>query len=234
MTASTESTTPPVGEPTARRGARRDALRALAESYARHAPVRSVAIVGNRPMSPDPDRAAAVDGCDLVLRVNGFRLDDAGDEPTYGRRADVVFFHRGVVASRWFFQDYQDRLYLLVEPGRLHGEREALPDWWPTDLGQVHVSNEDLTLALSRDLGFDTVVAGTWATTGTMAAWWARDAFPDAHLEVTGFSFHEEEVPPSWQHASGRMMEINAEHDLGPERRFMREWVRGAAVRYWT
>ena len=65
--------------------------------------MRSVAVVGNKPLDPSPDRAAAIDACDLVVRVNGFRLDDDSDEPTYGRRAEVVFFNRALRATPWFF-----------------------------------------------------------------------------------------------------------------------------------
>ena len=139
---------------------RRAQVRELAETYARATPVRSIAVVGNKPLAPSADRAAAIDSCDLVIRVNGFRLDDTGDESTYGRRAEVVFFNRALRATPWFFAGYRDRLYLLVEPGRLHWEPDLIPTWWPRDLGQIHIDNEDLTLPLSAEMGLDSVRGG--------------------------------------------------------------------------
>ena len=38
-----------------------DLLREYVEAYAVHRPVRSVAVVGNAPLAPDPERAAAID-----------------------------------------------------------------------------------------------------------------------------------------------------------------------------
>ena len=108
---------------------RRRQLRELACSYARGPEVGSVAVVGNKPMDADPERASAVDGCDLVTRVNGFQLDDTAEEATYGRRAEVVFFNRVLRATPWVFEDYQDRLHLIVEPGRLHWEPDLVPCW---------------------------------------------------------------------------------------------------------
>jgi hypothetical protein len=82
---------------------RRTLVRELALAYARTTPVRSVAVVGNKPLEPSADRVAAVDACDLVVRVNGFRLDDGSAPPAYGTRADVVFFNRALRATPWFF-----------------------------------------------------------------------------------------------------------------------------------
>lgn len=213
---------------------RRDDVRELVRTYAHDRRVRSVAVLGNKPLDPSPDRAAAIDGCDLVIRVNSFRLDEDGDPPSYGRRVDTVFFHRGLVATRWFFENYQDRLYLLVEPGRLHWEREALPDWWPADLGQVHVSNADLTLRLSAELRLDSLQEGVWSTTGTMAAWWAHDAFPDASVELAGYSFVEDATQTTWSHASGTTTTITPEHRLTEEAELIRGWIADGRTRVWA
>jgi hypothetical protein len=212
---------------------RRTLLRELACAYARSPRVRSVAVVGNRPMDPDPERAAAVDGCDLVVRVNGFRLDDAVDETTYGRRADVVFFNRALRATPWFFTDYQDRLYLLVEPGRLHWEPDLVPSWWPADLGQVHVDNDDLTVPLSIELGLDSRAEGLWSTTGTMAAWWARTTFPDAQLHLAGYSFVDDPLQTRWEHASGDDCIVGPEHRIAREADLMRGWVAAGNAILW-
>ncbi|MCZ2859540.1 hypothetical protein [Blastococcus sp. VKM Ac-2987] len=213
---------------------RRNDLRELVRSYARDPRIRSIAVLGNKPMLPSPERAAAVDGCDLVIRVNSFRLDEDGEPPNYGKRVDAVFFHRGLVATRWFFEDYQYRLYLLVEPGRLHWEREALPDWWPSDLGQVHLSNADLTLRLSDALGLDSLRDGVWSTTGTMAAFWAHDAFPDARVELAGYSFIDDPGQTSWEHASGSATTLTPEHRLAAEAQLMRGWLADGRTRVWA
>jgi hypothetical protein len=213
---------------------RRNRVRELARTYARDPRVRSIAVLGNKPLEPSAERVAAVEACDLVIRVNSFRLDEDGEAPTYGRRVDAVFFHRGLVATPWFFEDYQDRLYLLVEPGRLHWEREAIPDWWPSDLGQVHLNNADVTLRLSAEMGLDSTKDGVWSTTGTMAAWWAHDAFPSARLELAGYSFIDDAAQTSWQHASGATMPITPEHRLAAESQLMRRWVDEGRAHVWA
>lgn len=212
---------------------RRECLRTLAEAYARGGRVSSIAAVGNKPLEPSRQRADAIDGCDLVIRVNGFRLDDDGDPPTYGRRADVVFFNRGLRATPWFFTGYQDRLHLMVEPGRLHWEPESVPAWWPADLGQVHLDNDDLTIPLSRELGLDSRREGLWATTGTMAAWWARTTFPDAELHLAGYSFVDQPDQTRWDHASGDDCIVGPEHRIALESDLLRRWVKDGSARFW-
>ncbi|MQA33295.1 hypothetical protein GCU49_06895 [Modestobacter roseus] len=205
----------------------------MAAAHAQNSAVRTVAVVGNKPLEPSADRAAAVDGCDLVVRVNGFRLDDPGSAATYGRRADVVFFNRALRATPWFFDDYQDRVYLMVEPGRLHWEPDLVPSWWPADLGQVHVDNEDLTIPLSEDLGLDSRAEGLWATTGTMAAWWARTTFPDAELVLAGYSFVDDPDQTSWRHASGDDCIVGPEHRIALESRLFRRWAEAGRTAIW-
>lgn len=202
-------------------------------TYARTGNVSSVAVLGNKPMTPDSERVAAVDGCDLVVRVNGYKLDEPGEPPAYGVRTDVVFFNRALRATQWFFTGYHDRLYLLVEPGRLHWEPDLVPAWWPADLGHVHVDNDDLTLPLSEELGLDSRTEGLWATTGTMAAWWARTTFPDAELHLAGYSFVDEPAQTRWDHASGDDCLVGREHRIALESDLMRRWVKDGSARFW-
>jgi hypothetical protein len=213
---------------------RRSQIRQLAETYARELPVRSVAVVGNKPLTPSAERAAAIDDCDLVVRVNGFRLDDDGEPATYGRRADVVFFTRGVRATPWFFSGYRDRLYLMVEPGRLHWEPDLIPSWWPQDLGQIHVNNDDLTVPLSAEMGLDSLRDSAWATTGTMAAWWARTTFLDAQMDIAGYSFVDEPAQTAWAHAYGEDCDVSADHHIALEAELMRRWITEGKATLWN
>ncbi len=200
-------------------------LRLLAETYAVRLPVRTVAVLGNAPLQPSPERVAAVEAADLVVRVNGYATDGPGDEPTYGRATHVVLFNRALRATPAFFDRYRERLYLLVEPARFTDEREDIPHWWPADLGQVHLSNEHHVLPLSEALGLDSAGAGQWATTGTMAAWWARTTFPDARLLLGGYSFLDDDTQTSWEHAAGDPCVVGAEHRIAAEGRLLRRWV---------
>ncbi|HKC27672.1 MAG TPA: hypothetical protein VKB75_06635 [Jatrophihabitans sp.] len=199
-------------------------LRELTDAYAR-LPVRRVAVVANAPLDPSAERAALVDSCDLVFRVNGFALDTPDRPPAVGQRADVVVFNRGVRPTRWLFQDYRDRLYLLVEPGRMHWEPETIPDWWPPDLGMVAVPNRDVTIPLSDALGIDSFQTPHWATTGTMATWLAKQLYPAAELHLAGVSFIDNPDQTSWEHAVGEPCPISAEHLLSRESDLLRQWV---------
>lgn len=204
-------------------------LRELLDVYADRPAPRSVAVVGNQPLAADQERAAAVDACDLVIRVNGFKLDVPG-EPTTGTKVHAVVFNRALRATPWVFQDYSKRLYLLVEPGRLHWEPDLLPQWWPADLGHVHVNNYEVTLPLSDALGLPTRAEPTWATTGTMAAWIAHTTFPDARLVLTGFSFIDDPDQTSWMHASGDSCIVGPEHQIAAEGRLLDSWTKTSST----
>jgi hypothetical protein len=206
-------------------------LTMLLQVYARREDVRSVAVVGNAPVAADAERAAAIDACDLVIRVNGFVEDEPGVAPAVGRRTDVVVFNRALRATPWVFRNYRDRLYLLVEPGRLHWEPEVVPGWWPADLGFVPVSNREVTLPLSDALGLPTRHEAAWSTTGTMAAWIARTNFPDAELVMAGFSFIDDPHQTSWMHAAGDSCVVGAEHHIVPEGRLLDSWTRTSRAR---
>ena len=203
----------------------RDLLRALAETYAARRPVRTVAVLGNQPLDPSEERVALVEAADLVVRVNGFAVDAPGAPPTYGRAAHVVVFNRALRATPAFFDGYRERLYLMVEPARPFFEREEVPSWWPADLGQVHLNNDSVVLPLSDALGLDMMRDGLWATTGTVAAWWARTHFPDARLRLGGYSFLEDDTQTHWQHAAGDACIVGQEHRIAAEARLLRSWL---------
>ena len=112
-------------------------LTELMTAYARDEPVRSVAVVGNAPLAPDPVRARAIDDADLVIRMNSFVMDVPSGPACQGSRVDVVVWNRITRATEFVFHDYRDRLYVLVEPMRLHGNPEMWPTSWPDDLGLV-------------------------------------------------------------------------------------------------
>ncbi|MFC4005055.1 hypothetical protein ACFS2C_27390 [Prauserella oleivorans] len=197
----------------------------LLRAYADRPDPRAVAVVGNQPLEPDEHRAKTIDACDLVVRVNGYVCDEPAGPPAVGRRTHVVVFNRALRATKWVFADYPEKLYLLVEPGRLHWEPEDIPGWWPADLGFVPVSNRAVTLPLSDALGLPTHAEGRWATTGTMAAWIARTAFPDADLVLAGFSFVDDPHQTSWRHAAGDACVVGPEHRIAAEGSLLTSWI---------
>ncbi|RZQ62190.1 hypothetical protein [Amycolatopsis suaedae] len=205
----------------------------LLEAYADRPSPRAVAVVGNQPLPEDPQRAKAIDACDMVIRVNGFVCDEPDGPPAVGTRTHVVVFNRAVRATKWVFHDYRSRLYLMVEPGRLHWEPEELPAWWPADLGLVPVSNTEVTLPLSDALGLPTRTESTWSTTGTMAAWIARTAFPTAELLLTGFSFIDNPNQTHWDHAAGDSCIVGPEHQIAAEGRLLDSWTRTGNTKLW-
>jgi hypothetical protein len=201
------------------------ALRHLMAAYAVTPDVRSIAVVGNAPLAPSAERARRIDGADLVIRVNGFALDDPQGPPVVGRRADVVVVQWAVMATPWLFEDYTQRLYLFNEPGQMHWDVEEVPPWWPPDLGLVPIPNRDVTMPLVRQLGLHTAERPQWATTGTTATWLAAEAFPEARVTATGFSFLDDVEQKSWAHAYGAECKVNEEHDLVAEAALLRRLI---------
>jgi len=200
-------------------------IEALCRAYARDPSVRSVAVIGNKPLHPSRERATVVDSSDLVVRVNGFRADDSRGEPFVGRRTDVVFLHRGVQATPWLFDSYRDRLYLMVEPARFHGEPDWIPPWWPLDLGYLAIPNSLTVEAVCWEMGIDVRREPRWPTTGTLAAWIASKLFPEAELRLAGFSMLDDQEQLSWRHASGRVVPVRSEHLLDREALLMTRWI---------
>ncbi len=197
----------------------------LVRAYADGPEVRHIAVVGNAPLSPSAERASCIDACNLVFRCNSFILDQPGEPAQQGRRVDVVVFNRGLRATPFSYADYRDRLYLMVEPGRLHWEPDVQPDWWPTDLGVVLVPNREVTLPLSDALGLPSRTEAVWATTGLMAAWIAAVLFPHAELLLSGYSMLDKPDQRTWDHAWGVTCIVGPEHRIGAEGRLLRSWV---------
>jgi hypothetical protein len=207
-----------------------DRLRPLAASYARSGEVRRVAVVGNQPLAVSAERAEIIDSADLVFRVNGFRLDEG--EAAVGVRTDIVVFNRGVRPTPWFFNDYTRRLYLMIEPGRMHWENPKIPEFWPTDLGLVTLPNREVIIPLNKAIGLDSHVDGLWATTGTTMLWTAARLFPNATLEVAGLSFVDAPAQTSWNHAFGEASPVGPEHRISNEAGLVHDWIARGRVRF--
>jgi hypothetical protein len=202
-----------------------DVMRDLVGSYASAAEVRTMAVVGNAPLEPSVARAEAIDAADVVFRCNSFVLDEPGEPPAHGRKVDVVVFNRGLRASPRVFDSYRERLYLMVEPGRLHWEPDFRPGWWPEDLGMLCVPNREITLPLSEALGLASREEAVWATTGVMSAWIARTLFPEATLLLTGFSMLTDREQEHWHHAWGDSCPVGREHRIEPEGELLQSWI---------
>ncbi len=205
-------------------------LRSLCLAYAAASQIRTLAVVGNAPMDPDVQRAEVIDSADIVFRVNGFRLDDPHGRASVGTRTHVVVFNRALRATPWFFHEYRRRLYLMVEPGRLHWEVERWPAWWPPDLGHVVLSNREVILPLSAELGLPTQQEPVWATTGVAALYLARTLFPSAHVIAAGFSMIDDPDQRWWPHSYGEGSPVGAEHVLHAESALLASWVADGAL----
>jgi hypothetical protein len=200
----------------------RQVLGDLVRAYARHDPPRSVTIVGNAPLSESAARAALVDDSDLVVRMTTFALDEPGGPPRIGRRTDVVLLHRAVVPGPGTFLDHSSRLYLLVEPGRLHWEREDRPDWWPVEA--VSVPNHAFTVALKELMGIP-AEEPAWPTTGTLAAYVFTELFPEAEVRLTGTTVADRPEQTEFAHGWGQAVAVTAEHRLAKEGALLRSWA---------
>jgi hypothetical protein len=209
-----------------------DRLRPLVQTYSDRVPVERISVVGNQPLEPSPERAALIDGADLVFRVNGFRVDTDESGPCVGTRTDVVVFNRGVRPTPWFFADYRRRLYLLIEPGRMLWENERVPAFWPQDLGFVTIPNRDVIIPLNDTIGLDAKGTGLWATTGTTMLWIAVHLFPDARIDVAGLSFVDDSAQTAWDHAYGAPSPVGREHRIGNEADLVRSWIAEGRVTY--
>lgn len=209
-----------------------DRLRPLVAAYSRSPRIERVAVVGNQPLESSDERADLIDSADVVFRVNGFRVDAVGTERAVGRRADVVVFNRGVRPTPWFFEGYPERLYLMIEPGRLLWENPKLPEFWPQDLGSVTIPNREVVLPLGAALGADPRAGGQWATTGTVMLWIATRLFPDAHIDAAGFSFVDAPAQTSWNHAYGDASAVGAEHRIDLESVLLHRWIDSGRITY--
>jgi len=184
-----------------------------------------VAVVGNAPMEPSASRAAAIDGADLVIRVNSFVTDAPGGPPTQGSRTDVVLFSRLVPATPSFFHRYRERLYVLLEPMRMYGRREMWPQSWPEDLGFAVARNDAVAVPINEALGLPWREEELAPTTGTTAAWLALHLFPEAEVLLTGISFVDDPHQTSWQHQWGDSVGVGPEHRIAAEAGLLSGWL---------
>jgi hypothetical protein len=210
-------------------------LRALVLAYTPDDDVRRAAVVGNAPLTADPARASAVDGCDLVVRCNSFVLDEPGASFS-GRRADLVVLNEATRITRSVFAGYSARLYLRARPGAVYRRKPTVPmplvELWPDDLGAVDVPNRAVVAGLREELrrrdpeaGPDDLVV---PTTGMLAAWLVRLLFPDARLVLTGFSTLTTGVGEAWHH-HGRTdagpVPVSPLHKVDAEGELLRSWI---------
>jgi hypothetical protein len=185
---------------------------------------RTIAVVGNAPVEASEERAAAIDGADLVVRMTTFAVDDGA--AAIGRRTDVVVVHRALRPGPDTFRDHAARLYLLAEPGRTFWESEPLPAWWPADLELIPISNREFT---SRTRGALRLGRGAvaWPTTGTLAVHLMHRLFPHARILLAGSSLLPgRPAVRSLDHHWGNAVALTPEHRLLLERRALRSWIR--------
>ena len=201
----------------------RQVLGPLVAGYARHDPPRTVTVVGNAPLDVNPERVALIEASDLVVRMTTFALDAPGALPRGGRRTDVVVLHRGTVAGPGTFADALSRLYLLVEPGRLHWEREDRPEWWPEGVDAVSVPNAVFATPLIDLLGLP-VTEAVWPTTGTLCAYLFTELFPAARTRMVGTTLLDEPEQTRFDHHWGDAVAVTPEHRLRAESLLLRRW----------
>ena len=198
-------------------------LAALIRARAGGAEPARIAVVGNAPLPASAERAALIDGCDLVVRMTTFALDSA--EPAVGRRTDVVVVHRGLQAGPGTFAAHRSRLYLLAEPGRDHWEPEPVPPWWPRDLELIPLGNREFTDPLRALLGYRRN-AVAWPTTGTLAVHVVHRLFPHARILLTGTSLLDAPRGPrsALGHHWGPAVTVTPEHRLEREAALLAGW----------
>jgi hypothetical protein len=185
---------------------------------------RMVAVVGNAPLGPSAERAAAIDGADLVVRMTTFAVDR--EAPAIGRRTDVVVVHRALKPGPDTFRDHAQRLYLLAEPGRTYWESEPLPAWWPVDLELVPISNQEFTSRTRGALRLGRA-AVAWPTTGTLAVHLMHRLFPHARILLAGSSLAStRSARAALDHHWGGAVALTPEHRLSRESRALRAWQR--------
>jgi hypothetical protein len=223
--------------PSAEPGAGLPLVRDLLAAYAEQPRVRSVAVVGNAPLEPDDERAAAIDSADLVIRCNSFMLDRPGEPPTQGSRVHAVIFSRGLLPTEFSFARYRDLAFLVTEPSRIYAQRNLAryvkdwPTWWPLDLGFVAVPNAAFTMPLLDELRVPWTDEVVVPTTGLMAVFIAMQCFPEADLCVTGFSMIDNPDQTEWRHQAGDTSPIGGAHLIKPEGQLFRRWIDEGRVR---
>lgn len=211
-----------------------DFLRDLIASYADHQPVRKVAVVGNAPLEPDPDRVAELNSSDLVLRANSLVLDEPGEPASVGSACHVVLLSRSTRMTPWVFQDYRRRAYLVPQMGfPLYYTVRPGPTFWPADLGAVPLPNGVVKKRLADLLDPGHEPGRLTPTTGITAVFLAHEMFPDADLVATGFSFVTDQDQVEWAHHAGGTTAVNKYHDLRLESALLRSWIADGSLRFY-
>lgn len=208
-----------------------ETLRELMTAYARTVPVNKVAVVGNAPLGPSHERADDIDSADLVIRVNSFVMDKPGRPRCQGSRVDVVVWNRITRATEFLYDKYRERLYLMVEPMRMHGYLEMWPTSWPEDLGLVAVPNQSVVRPLSEALGIPWQEERLAPTTGTIAIYLAVKLFPQSDILIAGFSFIDEPNQSSWRHQWGDSCPVGPEHRIANESTLVGSWIESGQAR---
>ena len=221
----------------ATREAQWDQVREYVFSYAARQPVERVAVVGNAPLTPDADRAAAIDAADLTIRVNAFVLDRPGDEPASGTACHAVLLSRAAVLTPWTLQNHQGRAYLVPQAGWVQwqpgDELGLLPraGFWPADLGAMPLPNAVVKARLVRALDPTARPGSVIPTTGMTAVFLAHEMFPHADLVATGFSLLDDQTQKSWAHHDGTQTKVNWQHRLDLEAALLRRWIADGSLR---
>jgi Glycosyltransferase family 29 (sialyltransferase) len=202
-------------------------MRRFLESYASSSPVRTVAVVGNAPLEPNAERAAAIDGADLVIRVNSFVLDMPGAAPCLGTKVDAVVVNRATRLTPWFLQRYRARAFLQSDTATVHLSRfrRRPAEHWPADLGVWQVPNASVVAELRDLIWADAGDEPVDPTTGTLAAWLAYLLFPEAELRLTGFSYLDERRPLTWEHHFGGTVPVSQAHRVDREGALLNSWL---------
>jgi len=201
-------------------------LRDFMAAYAARRPVRKVAMVGNAPLEPSTQRARELDSCDLVIRANSLVLDDPGAPPAVGRTCHAVLLSRSTRFTRWVFQDYRKRAYLVMQAGFTTFRSTRENAWhWPADLGAIPVPNEVVTRRLADLMLADREPGEIIPTTGTTGLFLAHELFPGAEMLATGFSFVRDQEQTEWAHQAGGTTKVNEKHNLALEAALLRSWI---------
>jgi hypothetical protein len=215
-----------------------DQLREYISAYAAHLPVRKVAVVGNAPLAPDPDRAAEIDSSDLVIRVNEVWLDPPGSSPTIGTACHVVLLSKSATMTRWVLHDYRRRAYLIPQAGFVQYRLEnriglqLTTAFWPADLGAMPLPNAVVKTRVTRLLDPQHKPGSLIPTTGTMGIVMAHEMFPGVDLVTTGFSFLDDSSQKHWAHHSGSSTRVNWQHRLDLEAKLLKSWIADGSARF--
>jgi hypothetical protein len=208
-------------------------LRDFIASYAAQQPIRQVAVVGNAPLEPDPERAAELNASDLVIRANSLMLDDPGQPPCLGTTCHAVVLSHATRITPWVFQNYRRRAYLVPQMGfPLFYPVRPLADFWPPDLGALPLPNAVVKKRLADLLDPHHVPGRLTPTSGSAALYLAHEMFPDARMVATGFSFLSQQDQTEWAHHSGGSTAVNKYHDLALEGALLRSWIDDRSVQF--